>query len=216
MKFGKKPERAVADSREQTADTLFGDPGIVTFVVEGSDLSITEDNFVPSARCIQDTKKGQLVTRSSLQRLRGCVCHLHHEQAMRAPNRVRQFFAKVLKEIQHYRVDVVAGNANAAAYKYYERQEYRDLYISSVAAMLREMQREVNMNRPFESRLGFDYSTNNHFSQLRSTDHPDRYFVAILLWRNPPGPRIMRKLRSTRVSVRRVRGRKTLRTAIIP
>ena len=85
MKFGKKSARAVADSREQTADTLFADLGIVTFVAEGSDLIITEDNFVPSARCIQDTKKGQLVTRSSLQRLRGCVCHLHHERAMKVP-----------------------------------------------------------------------------------------------------------------------------------
>ena len=72
------------------------------------------------------------------------------------------------------------------------------------------------MNRPFQSRLRIDYSTNNHFSQLRSTDHPDRYFVAILLWRKPPGPRIMRKLQSTRVSVRRVRRRKTRRTALIP
>ena len=78
---------------------------------------------------------------------------------MRVPHRVRQFFAKVLKKIQHYRVDVVAGNTNAAAYKYYERQEYQDLYNSSVAAMLREMQREANMNRPFQSRLRFDYST---------------------------------------------------------
>ena len=57
MKFGKKSERALAGLREQTADTLFSDLGTVTLVVEGSDLSITEDNFVPSARCIQDTKK---------------------------------------------------------------------------------------------------------------------------------------------------------------
>ena len=67
--------------------------------------------------------------------------HLHHEQAMRAPYRVRQFFSKVLKKIQHYRVDVLAGDANAAAHKYYKKQEYQDLYISSVAVILREMQR---------------------------------------------------------------------------
>ena len=92
---------------------------------------------------------------------------------MRAPYRVRQFVAKVLKKVEHYMVDVVAGDANTASYKHYKRQEYQDLYISSVAAMLREMQREVNMNLPFESRLHLDYSTNNHLSQLRSTDHPD-------------------------------------------
>ena len=43
---------------------------------------------------------------------------------MKAPYRVRQFFAKVLKKVQHYRVDVIAGDANAAAYKYDKKQEY--------------------------------------------------------------------------------------------
>ena len=97
MKFCEKLEGAISDSRERTADILFSDVGTVTLAIEGSDFSITEDNFVPTARCIQDTKKRQLVTRSSLQRLRCCVCHLHHEQAMKAPYRVRKFFAKVLK-----------------------------------------------------------------------------------------------------------------------
>ena len=45
---------------------------------------------------------------------------------MRAPYRARQFFAKVLKKIQHYKVDVLVGDATAAAYKYYKRQEYQD------------------------------------------------------------------------------------------
>ena len=186
VKFGKKSERALADLHEKTADTLFTDLGTVAFVIESSDLSITEDNFVPTATCIQDTKKRQLVTRSNLQRLRCCVCHLHHEQAMRAPYRVRQFFAKVLKKVQHYRVDVIAGDANAAAYKYYKRQEYQDLYNSSVSVMLRDMQPEVNKNRQFQSRLHIDYSTNNHHSQLRSTDYPDGCFMAILSCEKPP------------------------------
>ena len=42
---------------------------------------------------------------------------------MKAPYRVRQFFAKVLEKVQHYMVDVTAGDANAAAYKCYKRQE---------------------------------------------------------------------------------------------
>ena len=46
-------------------------------------------------------------------------------------------FAKV-KKVQHYRVDVIVGDAIAAAYMYYKRQEYKDLYNSSVAVMLRE------------------------------------------------------------------------------
>ena len=101
---------------------------------------------------------------------------------MRAPYRVRQFFAKVLKNVQHRRVDVLAGDANAAAYKYYKRQEHHDLYNSSAAVMLREMQQEANRNRPFQSRLHIDSSTNNHQSQLRSKDYPDCCFMAILSW----------------------------------
>ena len=93
-----------------------------------------------------------------------------------------------------YRVDVVAGDANAAAYRFYKRQEYQDLYNSSVAVMLREMQRGIIMGRPFESRLHIDYSTSNHHSQLRPADDLDRCFMAILSWGKPPGPRIMKRL----------------------
>ena len=98
---------------------------------------------------------------------------------MKTPYRVRQFFGMVLQKVHHFEVDVIAGDA---AYKYYKRQEYQDLYNSSVAVMLREMQREVNMDSPFESRLHIDYSTNNNHSQLRSTDYPDCCFMAILSW----------------------------------
>ena len=87
----------------------------VALAIQGSDLSITEDNFVPTARGIQDTKKRELVTRSSLQRLRCCVCYLQHEQAKKAPYRVRQFFANVLKKVQHCRVDVIAGDAKCGS-----------------------------------------------------------------------------------------------------
>ena len=134
-------------ARGRTADALLKDLDSVALAIEGTDLSITEDNFVPTARCIQDTETRQLVARSSLQRLRYCVCHLHHEQVMKAPYRVRQFFAKVLKKVEHNRVDVIAGDANAAGYKYYKRQECQDLCNSSVAVLLREMQRAVNMDR---------------------------------------------------------------------
>ena len=57
IQIGQKPERALADLREQTADTLFSDLGTVALVIEGSDLSITEDTLAPTARCIQDTKE---------------------------------------------------------------------------------------------------------------------------------------------------------------
>ena len=100
-KFGKKSERVITDLRRRTADALVLNLESVELASEGSDLNIIENNFVPTARCTQDTKKRQLVTRSSLQKLRCCVCPLHHEQAMKTPYRVKQFLA-----LQHCRVDV--------------------------------------------------------------------------------------------------------------
>ena len=166
----KKAKGVITDPRERTAGTLFHDLESVAFASEDSDLNITENNFVPTAKCNQER---QLATRSGLQRLRCCVCHLHHEQAMKSPLRVRQFFKTVLRQVHHFKVDVIAGDANAAAYKYLRKQQYQALCNSSVAEMLREMQREVNTGRPFESRLHIDYYTNKHLSQLSSASDLD-------------------------------------------
>ena len=68
VKFGKKGEGAITDSRERKADTLFNDLECVALAIEGSDLNTTEDHFVRTAKCmIQDTTERQLVTRSGLQ-----------------------------------------------------------------------------------------------------------------------------------------------------
>ena len=149
VKICQKPERVFADLREKTVDTLVSDFGTVALViVEGSDLDMTEDNSVPTARCIQDTKKRELVTSSNLQRLRCCVCHLHHEQALRVPHRVRQVFAQALKKVHHHRVDVVVGDATAAAYRYYKKQEYQALYNSCITVTLRENSTKIQHEPP--------------------------------------------------------------------
>ena len=69
-------------------------------------------------------------------------------------------------------------------------QEYQDLYNSSVAIMLREMQREVDAGRPLERRLHIDYSTNN----LHAANDIDCCFMAFVSWGKPAGPRIMGNL----------------------
>ena len=138
VKYGKKTKKEITGPRELTAASLVSDLEAVAPVVDGSDTN-TDDNFVPTARCIQDTKERQLVTRCGLKRLRCCVCHLHHEQAMNAPASVRQCFKTVLQQVHHFKVDVISGDVNAAAYKYNKRQEYPDLHNSSVAIVLREM-----------------------------------------------------------------------------
>ena len=49
---------------------------------------------------------------------------------MNALGSVRHFFETVLQQVHNFKVDVIAGDANAAAYKYYRRQEYQDLFDS--------------------------------------------------------------------------------------
>ena len=70
----------------------------------------------PFSQCnLHHTKKRHLVTRSGLPRLRCCVYHLHHKWAMKSTAAVRQFFKTVLQQVCHFKVDVIAGDANAAA-----------------------------------------------------------------------------------------------------
>ena len=76
-----------------------------------------------------------------------------------------------LQQVCHIEVDVIAGDANAAAYKYYKRQEYQDLHNSLVAVMLREMQREVNTGHPFGSRRRFIYDDSLMEKASRTQDH---------------------------------------------
>ena len=155
-----------------------------------SKKAVTDDPSEPTARCINDTKKRQLVTRSGLPRLRCCVCHIHHKCAMKSRAAARELLKTVLQQVCHFKVDVSAGDANAAAYKYYKNQEYQCLYNCSVAVMLRE----VNTGQPLENSLHIDYSTNNHPSQLYAADDLDCCFMAVLSWKKPVGPRIMGKL----------------------
>ena len=91
-------------------DIIFDNLESVALAVDGSDLSITEDNFVPTARCIEDIKERQLVTRSGISSSgpRCCVCHLHHKRAMNAPAAVRQFFKPALQQVHNFKVDVIS------------------------------------------------------------------------------------------------------------
>ena len=134
------------------------------------------------------------MTRSSLPRLRCCVCHLHHRWAMKSPAAVQQFFKTVLQQVFPFKVDIIAGDANDAAYKYYKSREYQHLHDSSISVMLREMQREGNAGHPFESRLRIDDSTDDHPLQLHAADDLDCCIMSIHSWRRPVGPRIMSRL----------------------
>ena len=94
---------------------------------------------------------------------------------------VREFFGTVLQQVCHFKVGVIAGDANDAAYKCCEKQERQDLYVRFLSCIhaKREMQREVNMGHPFER--GFTLNIRPAIIRLfhESTDF-DCCFLAML------------------------------------
>ena len=167
VKFGKRSRKAVAhmpQARERTAEQLSDQLESVALAAEGND-----DPSEPTARCINDTKKVATADQIwTFSRLRCCVCHIHHMCAMKSLFVAREFVKTALQQVCHFKVDVIVGDANAAAYKYHKNQECQDLHNSSVAIMFREMQREVNTRQPFENRLHIDYASKNRPSQLHA------------------------------------------------
>ena len=102
------------------------------------------------------------------------------------------FFITVLQQVCHCKVDVIAGDANAAACMSYKNQEHQDLYDSSIAVMQREMQREVNTGHHLEA--GFMWIILPIIIRLSFTQ---QMILIIVSWRTPVGPRVMSKLWSS-------------------
>ena len=96
----KRQKRAATESCDRTAEQLFDHLESFALAVDGNDLGTTEDLFEPTARCINDTKKRQLMTRSGLPSLRCCVSHIYHKCAMKPPAAAREFFKMVLQQVR--------------------------------------------------------------------------------------------------------------------
>ena len=101
-------------------------------------------------------------------------------RATNAPAAVPQFFTTVLQQVCHFMVDVIAADAQRCSIQVLPMSRVHDLYASSVAVTLREMQREVNTGHPFDSRLHIDDYRNDHFSQFNTAGDFDCCFMAIV------------------------------------
>ena len=179
VKFGKTSERAVKESRERSAEQLSSDLEPVASAVEGSDLGPTDDSFEPTASCINDTKERQLVTRSGLPRLRCCVYHLHHKRAMTSPA-VLDFFKTMLQQVCHFNVDVIARDANAAAYKNYKNKSTKICTILQLQSCKERCNVKSMRDTHLKCKLHIDYSTNNHPPQLHTATDLDCCSMATL------------------------------------
>ena len=93
-------------------------------------------------------------------------------------------YATMLQQVCHFKVDVIAGEPTPHHTSAKKRQKHQDMHGSSVAIMLREMQREVNTGHSFERRLHIDYSTCNHPPAIWLSFHGE----------SQPDPEFMRKL----------------------
>jgi len=63
------------------------------------------------------------LTRSGLNKVRVCVYHVNSIAAKRKPDIVRGHLAAMAIDVCELQVDIVAGDANGAAYSYYKRQK---------------------------------------------------------------------------------------------
>ena len=108
-------------ARANTADTFFADLQSVALAIESRDFNTTEDNFVHTAKCIQYTKKRQLVTRSGLKMTTVLSMPCPPRAGNEGTSLCSTVFQTELQQVQHFKVDVFAGDANAAAHRYYKR-----------------------------------------------------------------------------------------------
>ena len=132
VKFGRKSKTAISQlpqSRERTAEQLFDHLESVALAVAGND-----DPSEPTAKCINDTKKGNWWPDLDFQSwgavLATSTTSVQWSHPLQLENSSRRCFNKC---VHHFKVDVIAENTNAAAYRYYKDQVYQDLYNSSVA-----------------------------------------------------------------------------------
>ena len=57
-----------------------------------------------------------------------CVCHLYHKWAMNSPAAVRELCKTVLQQVCHFKVDVIAGDDNAEAKRYYQKKKKNKIF----------------------------------------------------------------------------------------
>ena len=101
------------------------------------------------------------------------MCVISTKWVMNSPAAVREGCKTVLQQVCHFKVDVIAGDDNAEAKRYFQKKKKSRSLQSSAAVMLREMQHEVNTGHPFERKLHKDCSTNNHSYKLHAATDTD-------------------------------------------
>jgi len=95
------------------------------------------DNKLTVWWCIFEVTFGHLsdrdepLQRSGLNKVRICVYHVNNFAARRRPEIVRGHLAAMALDVCQLQADIVAGDANGAAYSFYKRQRNSSLRYSS-------------------------------------------------------------------------------------
>ena len=92
---------------------------------------------------VSDLFKSDLICK-----LKYFVLHLFYMWTMSSFAAVQEIFETVFQQMCLLRIDVITTDLNDVVYKRYKKQKYEDLQNSSLVIILREMQREVNLDLP--------------------------------------------------------------------
>ena len=113
-------ERVTAESRDRSAEEFFDSLESVALAVEGSALGTSEAPFSAYSKMRQrhqEEATGDQIWSSNT--------HLCHERAISARNQWTCYYSKVfqavLQQVRHLKLDVIAGDANTAAYKNHKK-----------------------------------------------------------------------------------------------
>jgi len=138
-------------------------------------------------------QRSRWVQRASMGEVTIAVFHLHHDAANKRMGVAKARFGEFLQLCIDSRVDVLCGDANQAAYKYYNHQTFRDIPNSMVVRLVRDMVESVNKDLAYPQRLSMNFMTNNHEENFR-TDDPDCCVTFVFGWGKATAARTTRKL----------------------
>ena len=92
-----------------------------------------------------------------------------------------------------YRVDILCGDANQAAFKYYNHQAFHDIPNSMVVSLVRDMVATVNKDLAYPQRLSMKFMTNNHEENFVNDD-PDCCVTFVFGWGKAKAAKATRRL----------------------
>jgi hypothetical protein len=95
---------------------------------------------------------------------------------------VRRHFEQFIRSCVKHRVDVLGGDGNGAAYKYFNNQKFSDPMNSSVCRIIRHVQEQWNTGKPVALRLTLDEISSSKLDNNLAFTCDDCCWVHVFGW----------------------------------